>query len=74
MKIAQTPIVQLLDFENLVIRDGNDDGNSETFLWQSFDYPTNTILPRMKFGWDLRIGLDRDLSAWKSSDDPSFRD
>ncbi|XWS10962.1 hypothetical protein CRYUN_Cryun38cG0043400 [Craigia yunnanensis] len=70
-KIARNPIVQLLDSGNLVIRDGNDDGNSGPFLWQSFDYPTDTILPGMKIGWDLRTGLNRHLSAWKSSDDPS---
>jgi hypothetical protein len=28
----------------------------------------------MKLGWDLRIGLDRRLSAWKSPDDPSSGD
>ncbi|XP_017980127.1 PREDICTED: G-type lectin S-receptor-like serine/threonine-protein kinase At4g27290 [Theobroma cacao] len=71
-KIARKPIVQLLDSGNLVIRDESGDGNSErTLSWQSFDYPTDTILPGMKLGWDLRTGLDRRLTAWKSSDDPS---
>ncbi|XVF78678.1 hypothetical protein PTKIN_Ptkin14bG0154900 [Pterospermum kingtungense] len=70
MKIARDPMLQLLDSGNLVIRDGDDDGNSETFMWQSFDYPTDTILPGIKIGWDLRTGLNRHMSAWKSSDDP----
>ncbi|XP_022717381.1 G-type lectin S-receptor-like serine/threonine-protein kinase At4g27290 [Durio zibethinus] len=69
-KEARNPIVQLLDSGNLVIRDERD-GNSETFLWQSFDYPTDTILPGMKIGWDLKTGHERQLSAWKSSDDPT---
>ncbi|EOY20490.1 S-locus lectin protein kinase family protein [Theobroma cacao] len=71
-KIVRKPVVQLLDSGNLVVRDESDDGNSErTLSWQSFDYPTDTVLPGMKLGWDLRTGLDRRLTAWKSSDDPS---
>ncbi|XP_039171904.1 S-locus-specific glycoprotein S6-like [Eucalyptus grandis] len=27
--------------------------------------------PEMKLGWDLKTGLDRQLSTWKSPDDPS---
>lgn len=64
--------MQLLDSGNLVLRDqGSDSGQ---FLWQSFDYPTDTLLPDMKFGWDLNTGLDRFLSSWKSSDDPGTGD
>ncbi|XVF34130.1 hypothetical protein REPUB_Repub18cG0031600 [Reevesia pubescens] len=64
---VQNPILQLLDSGNLVVRDGN----SENFLWQSFDYPTDTMLAGMKIGFDLRTGFHRRLAAWKSSDDPS---
>ena len=39
-------------------------------IWQSFDYPTNTMLPFMKLGLDLRTGLNRYLTSWKSKDDP----
>ncbi|GLU09077.1 hypothetical protein SLE2022_259530 [Rubroshorea leprosula] len=66
---AQNPVVQLLDSGNLVLQD-RIAGKSETFLWQSFDYPTDSWLPGMKFGWDLSTGLNRRLSAWKSPDDP----
>ncbi|XP_017979947.1 PREDICTED: G-type lectin S-receptor-like serine/threonine-protein kinase At4g27290 [Theobroma cacao] len=69
-KGVQSPVVQLLDSGNLVLRSENDN-DSETFLWQSFDYPSDTLLPGMRLGWDLRTGLDRRLSAWKNSDDPS---
>ena len=31
----------------------------------------STWLPGMKLGWDLRTGLERRLTAWKSPDDPS---
>jgi hypothetical protein len=52
------------------VKDGNDD-NPENFLWQSFDYPFNTLLPEMKLGWNLVTGLDRFLSSWKSTEDPA---
>ncbi|KAK2976696.1 hypothetical protein RJ640_013952 [Escallonia rubra] len=68
---AQRPVLvaQLLDSGNLVVRDvQTDDGN---FLWQSFDYPSDTLLPGMKLGKDFETGLERYLSSWKSNDDPS---
>ncbi|XP_062082966.1 G-type lectin S-receptor-like serine/threonine-protein kinase At4g27290 isoform X1 [Humulus lupulus] len=68
-KQAREPLVQLLDNGNLVLRDEKDE-NTENYLWESFDYPTDMNLPGSKFGWDLRRGLNRRLSAWKSWDDP----
>lgn len=69
-RIAQDPFVQLLDSGNLVLRDMKDD-NADNYLWQSFDYPCDTLLPGMKMGWDLRTHLDRRITSWKSYDDPS---
>ncbi|XP_024181134.1 G-type lectin S-receptor-like serine/threonine-protein kinase At4g27290 isoform X2 [Rosa chinensis] len=65
-KYAQSTMIQLLDSGNFVVRDVTD-GKS---LWQSFDYPSHTLLPEMKMGWDFRTGLKRGLSAWKNSEDP----
>jgi hypothetical protein len=73
LKQAQTPLLQLLDTGNLVLTDEKN-GNSEDYLWQSFDYPADTLLPGMKFGWDLKRGLNRRLIAWKNWDDPSSGD
>ncbi|KAM3683873.1 hypothetical protein ACJW31_12G182000 [Castanea mollissima] len=67
LKEAQNPLLQLLDNGNLVVTDGN----SEDYLWQSFDYPSDTMLSGMKFGWDLKRGLNRRFIAWKNWDDPS---
>ncbi|KAL8099046.1 hypothetical protein AgCh_031661 [Apium graveolens] len=61
---------QLLDSGNLVIRD-EDESDPDNYLWQSFDYPGNTLLPGAKLGWKLEAGLERYLSSWKSADDPS---
>ncbi|KAF4357014.1 hypothetical protein F8388_001096 [Cannabis sativa] len=72
-KQAQEPLVQLLNNGNLVLRDEKD-ANTTKYLWESFDYPTDTMLPGIKLGWDLRRGLNRRLSSWKSSDDPCHGD
>nr|XP_023901796.1 G-type lectin S-receptor-like serine/threonine-protein kinase At4g27290 [Quercus suber] len=69
-KKAWNPIVQLLDSGNLVLREEKEE-NPEKYFWQSFDYPSETWLPGMKLGWDLKTGLERRISAWKSPDDPS---
>ena len=61
---------QLLDSGNLVVKDGNV-SDPKTFLWQSFDYPSDTLLPSMKIGWDLDSGIDRHITSWKSMEDPS---
>ncbi|QHO32409.1 G-type lectin S-receptor-like serine/threonine-protein kinase [Arachis hypogaea] len=67
---AQNPVAQLMDSGNLVV--WNDGGpNSEDILWQSFDYPSDTILPGMKVGWDLKRGLEWRITSWKSPNDPA---
>ncbi|KAK8477672.1 hypothetical protein V6N13_085643 [Hibiscus sabdariffa] len=70
---VENPVLQLLDSGNLVVRDGKD-SNPGRYLWQSFDYPSDTILPGMKIGVDLRSGFQIRLSAWKNWDDPSPAD
>ncbi|MED6111487.1 hypothetical protein PIB30_052719 [Stylosanthes scabra] len=68
----KNPILHLLDSGNLVLREENDDVNDEkNYLWQSFDYPGDTLLPGMKLGKDLRTGFDRRVTAWKNDNDPS---
>ncbi|KAI7981986.1 G-type lectin S-receptor-like serine/threonine-protein kinase [Camellia lanceoleosa] len=66
---TRDPVAQLMESGNLVVRDAND--MSGHFLWQSFDYPCNTLLPGMKLGKNFLTGLERHLSSWKSSDDPA---
>ncbi|KAI3677006.1 hypothetical protein L1987_86624 [Smallanthus sonchifolius] len=62
---------QLLDSGNLVLFQGQ---NREVYSWQSFDHPSNTFLPGMKFGLDRKTGLNRVFTSWKSSGDPGFGD
>ncbi|KAI8011071.1 G-type lectin S-receptor-like serine/threonine-protein kinase [Camellia lanceoleosa] len=63
---TQDPVAQLKESGNLVVKDANDN-----ILWQSFDYPCDTLLPGMKLGKNFVTGLERHLSSWKSSDDPA---
>nr|XP_009594526.1 G-type lectin S-receptor-like serine/threonine-protein kinase At4g03230 isoform X1 [Nicotiana tomentosiformis]XP_009594527.1 G-type lectin S-receptor-like serine/threonine-protein kinase At4g03230 isoform X1 [Nicotiana tomentosiformis]XP_009594528.1 G-type lectin S-receptor-like serine/threonine-protein kinase At4g03230 isoform X1 [Nicotiana tomentosiformis]XP_009594529.1 G-type lectin S-receptor-like serine/threonine-protein kinase At4g03230 isoform X1 [Nicotiana tomentosiformis]XP_00959453 len=40
-------------------------------LWQSFDYPTHTLLPGAKLGYDKRTQKKSVLTSWKNSYDPA---
>ncbi|XP_042414704.1 G-type lectin S-receptor-like serine/threonine-protein kinase At4g27290 [Zingiber officinale] len=65
-----SPVVQLLDNGNLVVREAGDVDNSR-YAWQSFDFPTDTLLPGMKLGWNLTSRRNRILTAWASTSDPA---
>ncbi|KAK2441589.1 G-type lectin S-receptor serine/threonine-protein kinase [Trifolium repens] len=65
-----SPTVQLLDNGNLLLKIEKQN-TEENFLWQSFDYPCDTILAGMKIGWDKKSSLARRLTAWKNWNDPS---
>ncbi|KAF8409422.1 hypothetical protein HHK36_005498 [Tetracentron sinense] len=69
-EVAENSVAQLMESGNLVLQDKS--GNSsERYLWQSFDYPSDTQFPGMKMGWNLKTGLNRYLTSWKNADDPS---
>ncbi|XP_073148423.1 G-type lectin S-receptor-like serine/threonine-protein kinase At4g27290 [Henckelia pumila] len=68
---AHTPVTQLLDSGNLVLKDAEADDREENYLWQSFDHPSDTYLPGMKFGWNFVTGVEAYLAAWKTDDDPA---
>ncbi|KAI6690439.1 hypothetical protein NL676_027267 [Syzygium grande] len=67
---ARNPVAQLLDSGNLIVKDVGGTGSS-ILLWQSFDYPTDTLLVGMKMGMNRTTGFKRYLTSWKSIDDPS---
>nr|DAD46567.1 TPA_asm: hypothetical protein HUJ06_016504 [Nelumbo nucifera] len=46
----------LLDSGNFVLREVDSNGTATRVLWQSFDYPTNTLLPGMKLGLNSKTG------------------
>ncbi|KAJ7953374.1 G-type lectin S-receptor-like serine/threonine-protein kinase [Quillaja saponaria] len=59
--------VALLDSGNLVLSDGS----TGKKLWQSFDYPTDTLLPGMKLGVNHKTGRNWTLTSWLSENHPS---
>lgn len=59
-------MAKLLDTRNLVL----EENGTDKVVWQSFDHPCNAILPAMEVGLDLKTGLNRFLTSWKSPDDP----
>ncbi|KAG5234845.1 G-type lectin S-receptor serine/threonine-protein kinase [Salix suchowensis] len=61
---------QLLDTGNLIMVTKR----SRSIIWESFDHPTNTMLPGMKLGLDRKLGIDRFLTSWRSDDDPGIGD
>ncbi|CAH8363030.1 unnamed protein product [Eruca vesicaria subsp. sativa] len=70
---SSTVMAELLANGNFVMRDFNNK-DASGYLWQSFDYPTDTLLPEMKLGYNLKTGINRFLTSWRSSDDPSSGD
>ncbi|XP_004485681.1 receptor-like serine/threonine-protein kinase SD1-8 [Cicer arietinum] len=72
---AKNPILQLLENGNLVLRETNVNENPTNFLWQSFDYPTDTLLPDMNMGWNFDTKMEKHLTSWKiTGEDPSTGD
>ncbi|KAM0920363.1 hypothetical protein ACQ4PT_007554 [Festuca glaucescens] len=61
--------VILLDSGNLVVRLPNG-----TDIWQSFHYPTDTILPSMTLPLSTNDPLYTRLIAWRGPDDPTTGD
>ncbi|KAK8592311.1 hypothetical protein V6N13_062896 [Hibiscus sabdariffa] len=64
---TRNSIAQILDSGNLVLLQ---DDARKAVLWQSFDYPTNTWLSFQSLGVNVRTGLNREYTSWKSPDDP----
>jgi len=59
-------IAQLSDLANLVLI-LND---TKTVIWQSFDHPTDTLIPYLRIGYDRRANQSWILQSWKTDDDP----
>lgn len=55
----KNPVAKLLDTGNVVLRDNFSSNTCEgNYMWQSFDYPSDTLLSGMKVGWNLKTGQE----------------
>ncbi|KAK2350674.1 G-type lectin S-receptor serine/threonine-protein kinase RKS1 [Trifolium repens] len=59
-------IAQLSDIANLVLMLNN----TKTVIWESFDHPTDTLLPYLKLGFDRKTNRSWFLQSWKTDVDP----
>ncbi|XP_048564784.1 receptor-like serine/threonine-protein kinase SD1-8 [Triticum urartu] len=69
-RITAGAVARLGDDGNFLLSsDGS--GSPQSVAWQSFDYPTDTLLPGMKLGIDFKRRLTRNLTSWNTPNDPS---
>ena len=61
-------VAVMSDNGNLVLLDG---GNSSNVLWQSFDHPTDTLVPEAWLGEDKLTGEYQTLTSWRNAEDPA---
>ncbi|TXG69079.1 hypothetical protein EZV62_004014 [Acer yangbiense] len=67
---ARNTSVTLEDSGNLVLHELHSNGSIKRMLWQSFDYPTHTLLPGMKLGINLQTGHQWFLRSWLTDESP----
>ncbi|PIN01441.1 Serine/threonine protein kinase [Handroanthus impetiginosus] len=59
----------LLDSGNFIVTEIN--STRGKVLWQSFDYPTDTLIPGMKLGINHKTGRNWTLTSWFSPSNPA---
>ncbi|XP_016495791.2 G-type lectin S-receptor-like serine/threonine-protein kinase At1g61400 [Nicotiana tabacum] len=62
--------VVLTDEGNLVLRENK--LNESVVLWESFNHPSDALLPRMKIGLNTRTGEQIIVTSWKDDTNPSL--
>uniref|UniRef100_A0A803L2C1 Uncharacterized protein n=1 Tax=Chenopodium quinoa TaxID=63459 RepID=A0A803L2C1_CHEQI len=69
---ASRRVAVLTDTGNFVLQELNSDGSvRDKKLWQSFDYPTDTLLIGMKLGYNFKTGKNWSLTSWVSDEFPA---
>ncbi|TVU20747.1 hypothetical protein EJB05_30342, partial [Eragrostis curvula] len=61
-------VAVIRDNGNLVLVDG---GNASNVLWQSFDHPTDTLVPEAWLGENKLTGEYQSLTSWRNDEDPA---
>ncbi|XP_022892499.1 G-type lectin S-receptor-like serine/threonine-protein kinase At4g03230 isoform X1 [Olea europaea var. sylvestris] len=70
MTTSNSVVAALGDNGNLVLRDESESRTSEGF-WQSFDNPTDTLLPGSKIAYNKHTKTEKVLTSWRNSEDPA---
>ncbi|KAG6661039.1 hypothetical protein CIPAW_03G147400 [Carya illinoinensis] len=65
-KTAPNSIAVLENSGNFIVKELNPDRSIKRILWESFDYPTDTLLPGMKLGMNTKTGKEWKLTSWLS--------
>ncbi|MQM14831.1 hypothetical protein Taro_047767 [Colocasia esculenta] len=68
-RASKSLVVVLLDTGNLVLRDTS--APKASVIWQSFDEPTDTLLPGARIGYNKTMGKSWVLTSWNKLEDPS---
>ncbi|KAK7312945.1 hypothetical protein VNO77_37214 [Canavalia gladiata] len=64
--ISHNPMLLLLDTGNLVVQNGS----AGNIVWQSFDYPGDTLLPGMVLKINRVSGEYNSITSWRTAEDP----
>ncbi|KAK7317481.1 hypothetical protein RJT34_01755 [Clitoria ternatea] len=64
-------VATLLDSGNFVLQQLHPNGDTGEMLWQSFDYPSDTLFPEMKLGVAHKTGQNWSLVSWLSDSIPT---
>ncbi|KAK1575063.1 hypothetical protein Q3G72_002274 [Acer saccharum] len=72
VEAARNTSVTLEQSGNLILHELHSNGSIKGMLWQSFDYPSDTLLPGMKLGINLKDGHKWFLQSWLTNDSPAL--
>ncbi|XP_061358411.1 G-type lectin S-receptor-like serine/threonine-protein kinase At1g67520 [Gastrolobium bilobum] len=67
----KTVAVTLLDSGNLILQEYHDNGSMKQVMWQSFDHPSEMLLPGMKLGVNHKTGKSWSVIASVSTGHPA---
>ncbi|KAM4070960.1 hypothetical protein ACB094_11G025100 [Castanea mollissima] len=67
---TENTVATLLDSGNFILKEMHSNGSMKQVLWQSFDYPGDTLLPGMKLGFSHKTGQTWSLTSWLTDEIP----
>ncbi|KAK7850625.1 g-type lectin s-receptor-like serine/threonine-protein kinase, partial [Quercus suber] len=65
-KPTKNTVTTLLNSGNFILKELHSNRTMKWVLWQSFDYPSNILLPRMKLGVSHKTSKTWSLTLWST--------